>query len=104
MERYEVATLADLDEIEKIPLEERLPVSNTYDMIKRGASFRPDDPAMSFLLSGDQYEQPVQVTYREFLGRVTQTANLFHDLGVGPNDLRTDDEKDDDLPMIEPVD
>jgi fatty-acyl-CoA synthase len=89
METYEVATLADLDEIEKIPLEERLPVSNTYDMIKRGASFRPDGLAISLLLSGDQYEQPVQVTYRDFLGRVTQTANFFHDLGIGSNDVVT---------------
>ena len=89
MERYEIATVADLEEIEKVPLEERLAVSNTYDMIKRGASFNPDGPAMSLLLSGDQYEQPVQVTYREFLGRVTQTANLFHDLGIGPGDVIT---------------
>jgi fatty-acyl-CoA synthase len=89
MERYEIATVADLDEIEKVPLEERLAVSNTYDMIKRGASFNPDGPAMSLLLSGDQYEQPVRVTYREFLGRVTQTANLFHDLGIGPGDVVT---------------
>lgn len=89
MERYEIATVADLEEIEKVPLEKRLAVSNTYDMIKRGASFNPDGPAMSLLLSGDQYEQPVRVTYREFLGRVTQTANLFHDLGIGPRDVVT---------------
>ena len=40
----------------------------------------------------------------ESLDRVFSADELLKDLGVGPNDLRTDDEKDDDLPMIEPVD
>ena len=89
MERYRIATVADLEEIEKVPIEERLAVSNTYDMIRRGASFNMDGTAMSLLLSGDQYDKPAQVTYREFVARVTQTANLFHDLGVGPKDVVT---------------
>jgi fatty-acyl-CoA synthase len=89
MERYEIATVADIEEIEKIPLEERLTVHNTYDMIKQGASFDPDAPAMSLILSGDPFDQPVRVTYAEFLTKVTQTANLLHDLGVGPGDVVT---------------
>ena len=31
--------------------------------------------------------QPVQVTYRELMANITRTANLFHDLGVGPQDV-----------------
>lgn len=89
MEKYRIATLADIEEIEKTPLEERLKVSNTYEMIRQGASVQPDGPAVSLILSGDQYDKPVQVTYREFLARVTQTANLLHDLGVGPRDVVT---------------
>lgn len=89
MEKYKIATLADVEEIEKTPLVERLKVSNTYDMIRQGASVQPDGPAVSLILSGDQYDKPVQVTYREFLARVTQTANLLHDLGVGPRDVVT---------------
>ncbi len=89
MERYKIATVADIEEIEKTPFEERLTVSNTYDMIKQGASVDPDAPAMSLILSGDQFDQPVRVTYREFLAKVTQTANLLHDLGVGPGDVVT---------------
>ena len=89
MKRYKVATLADIEEIEKVPLEERLKVSNTYDMIKQGAAVDPDAPAMSLILSGDEYDKPVQVTYREFLTKVTQTANLLHDLGIGPGDVVT---------------
>jgi fatty-acyl-CoA synthase len=89
MERYEIATAADLEQIEKTPIEERITVANTYEMIQQGASINPDSPALSFLLSGDQYEQPVVISYKDFLGRVTQTANLFHDLGVGPKDVVT---------------
>ena len=89
MERYEIATVADIEEIEKIPLEERLTVHNTYDMIRQGASIDPDAPAMSLLLSGDKLDQPVRVTYAEFLAKVTQTANLLHDLGIGPGDVVT---------------
>ncbi len=29
----------------------------------------------------------VEVTYRELLGKVTQAANVFHALGVGPDDV-----------------
>ncbi len=89
MKRYEIATLADIEEIEKTPLEERLTVTNTYDMIKQGASIDPDAPAMSLLLSGDQFDQPLRVTYGELLAKVTQTANLLHDLGIGPGDVVT---------------
>ena len=37
---------------------------------------------MSFILSGDAYKEPMQVTYGEFVQQVNRTANLFHDLGV----------------------
>jgi len=84
-----IATLADIEEIEKVPFERRLVASNTYDLIRIGASIRPEAPAVSLLLSGDAYDQPVQVNYAEFWSKVNQTANLFHDLGVGPRDVIT---------------
>ncbi|MBW1688192.1 MAG: AMP-binding protein, partial [Deltaproteobacteria bacterium] len=89
MEHYEIATVADIEAIERTPLEERLEVFNTYDMIRQGASVDPDAPAMSLILSGDQLDQPMRVTYAEFLAKVTQTANLLHDLGIGPGDVVT---------------
>jgi hypothetical protein len=53
LEYYKVATLADIEKIEKVPFNERIKFSNTYDMIKQGASINPDAPAISLLLSGD---------------------------------------------------
>ncbi|MEW6440148.1 MAG: acyl-CoA synthetase [bacterium] len=89
MGAYRIATLKDIEEIEKVPLTRRLTVSNTYDMIRKGASVAPDAPAVSLLLSGDTYDKPVQVSYRELVAKITQTANLLHDLGVGPRDVVT---------------
>jgi fatty-acyl-CoA synthase len=87
MERVKIRTLEDVEEFEKVPIEERLKAFNTYDLIKQGAAINPDSLAISFFLTGDDFENPRQVTYREFLSRVTQTANLFHDLGIGPQDV-----------------
>ena len=60
MEQYEIATVADIEAIERTPLEERLEVFNTYDMIRQGASVDPGAPAMSLILSGDQLDQPMR--------------------------------------------
>ena len=87
MEELKIATLADVEAFEKVPLEERLQALNTYDLIKNGAAVNPDAPAISFLLNGDLYENPMVVTYREFMAQIHRTANMFHDLGVGPGDV-----------------
>ncbi len=86
-EDIRIATMADLEAMEKTPIEERLPFFNTYDLIKHGAALDPGAIAVSFMPTGGQYDNPIQITYSEFLERVTQTANLFHDLGIGPEDV-----------------
>jgi len=89
MQEIRVATMADIDEIEKVPFESRLKVTNTYDLLKQGSQVNPDNYAISFMLNGDLYESPMQVTYRDFFSQINRTANLFHDLGVGPKDVIT---------------
>jgi len=83
----QIATMADLEKIAEISIQERLPFFNTYDMIKHGAAIDPDAIAISFIMSGEQYANPIQVTYSEFLAQVTRTANLFHDLGIRSTDV-----------------
>ncbi len=83
----QIATMTDLEKIAETPIEERLPFFNTYDMIKHGAAIDPDAIAISFIPTGAQYSDPIQVTYSEFLARITQTANLFHDLGIRSDDV-----------------
>jgi fatty-acyl-CoA synthase len=79
--------IGDIEKFESTPIEERLEAFNTYDLIKQGAAINPDATAISFFLSGDNFDQPMQVTYGELIANITRTANLFHDLGVGPQDV-----------------
>ena len=79
--------ISDIEAFENTPIEERMKAFNTYDLIKNGASINPDATAISFFLAGDTYDQPMQVTYRDLMANITRTANLFHDLGVGPHDV-----------------
>ncbi len=82
-----ITTMADVLEFEKVPLEQRLKATNTYDLIKYGASLDPDALALTFLLSGEHYNQPLPLNYRDLMRNITQAANLLHDLGIGPTDV-----------------
>ncbi|MEZ5657820.1 MAG: acyl-CoA synthetase [Burkholderiaceae bacterium] len=84
-----MATAADVAAIESIPLTQRLAATNTYDAIRAGAARNPDAAALVFLPNADPGEEAVTISYRQFVGRVTQAANLFHSLGVGPDDVVT---------------
>jgi fatty-acyl-CoA synthase len=87
MVEFKLQTTADTKAFEQVPIKERLEVFNTYDMLRKGAAINPDAPAISFFLSGDSYDQPMQITYAEFMAQINRTANLFHDLGIGPHDV-----------------
>lgn len=83
----EIATMADVEAIEQVPLDERGLPSNTYEALRRGAAIAPDQVALSFFLQAPAYDRPVRFTFRELFGRITQTANMFHDLGIAPTDV-----------------
>jgi fatty-acyl-CoA synthase len=87
VEAVKIKTQTDVEEFEKTPIEERMTAFDTYAMLKQGAALNPDGPAMSFMLSGDAYEQPMVITYRDLIANITRSANLFHDLGIGPHDV-----------------
>ena len=72
---------------EATPYRERIAAQSTYQALQLGAAHAPDEPAFHFLTGGDPEETPFTVTHRQFIARVTQAANLFNDLGVGPNDV-----------------
>jgi fatty-acyl-CoA synthase len=87
MEEVKFQNISDIEAFESTPIEERMDVFNTYDLIKKGAAINPEATAISFFLSGETYDQPMQVSYQELMTEITKTANLFHDLGVGPGDV-----------------
>lgn len=80
------ASLAEIEAFEATPLVERGLPDNTYAAVQRTAAAHPDLPALIFFLQGAAYQHAVTFTFREFLGKLTQTANMFHALGVGPQD------------------
>ena len=87
MGEFKAKTTADTKAFEQVPINERLGAFNTYDLLSKGASINPDAPAISFFPTADSYDQPLQITYREFMAQINRTANLFYDLGIGTNDV-----------------
>jgi fatty-acyl-CoA synthase len=88
-EIFKIRRLSDIEEIEKVPLSKRIQAKSTYELIEKGASVNLDAVAMSFLRDGDAYLEPQQVTYRQFMAKIRQTANMLADMGVGPKDVVT---------------
>ena len=83
-----VANLADILEIEAQGWAEDLPRS-TYDLIQRTASLNPDAPALSFFMTAANMRETETWSYRVLMGRITQAANAFHALGLGPEEVVT---------------
>ena len=83
----ELATQDALRAFEQTPYDERIAAQSTYEALQLGAARDPDAPAIHFLPNADPDEAPVTISYRQFIGRVTQSANLFTSLGVGPQDV-----------------
>ncbi len=86
---FTIRNLADIEEVEKVPLAERVKEKSTYELIEKGADINPDAIAISFLRDGNTYNKPQQITYKEFMAKIGQTANMFADLGIGATDVVT---------------
>lgn len=82
-----IRTVADVQAFESVPLAERNLPANTYDGLKRSAQAHPDLDALIFFLQGTKFKNSVHYTFSELLGKINQTANMFNDLGIGPNDV-----------------
>ena len=79
-----IATMADVLAVERLhPL---LP-NSTYEMIGAAASVHAKAPALSFFLRVQDHERPTTWSYESFFDRITATANFFHSLGIGKNDV-----------------
>jgi fatty-acyl-CoA synthase len=78
---------AEVRAFEQVPYADRIAAASTFEAIKLAAAHDPDAPAIKFLANADPADTPVVITYRDFIGRVTQAANMFHALGVGPGDV-----------------
>jgi fatty-acyl-CoA synthase len=79
-----VRTEADIEQIERIPIGERIACSSTTEALRRAAERSPDRPALTFLPNGSADDTPQRWTYRAYWDEVTAAANLFHELGLTP--------------------
>ncbi|PRX37558.1 fatty-acyl-CoA synthase/long-chain acyl-CoA synthetase [Meinhardsimonia xiamenensis] len=81
------ASKADRDAIEaEMPWEARDVPVTLYERLTKTAEAFPDRPAMSFQMFSGPKDPAETLTWRQFHARVTQAANLFRSLGIGPDD------------------
>jgi len=84
-----IRTEADIVELEKVPVGERIRHKNVLDILSDSGRTHADRIAFRFL-SGTTPADPVRdVSYAGMLKQVIQAANLFHASGVGPDDTVT---------------
>ena len=81
------ASADDVRAFEAVPCAERIAAKSTFDAIKLGAAHDPNAPAIQFLLNASADDTPIVITHGQFVARVTQAANMFHALGVGPGNV-----------------
>lgn len=80
-------TATDVADFESVPYADRIAAASTFDAIRLGAANNPDAPAIRLLPGASHDDTPIEISHARFIARVTQTANLFHALGVGPGDV-----------------
>ena len=79
---HPLTTLADIERFENAgPLIERIPQRSVYDVLVRAAELHGERTALTMVMTGDEDEEPRQVSFVELLGLTTRTANLFTSFG-----------------------
>jgi len=79
-------TLRDVEELERVPLGERIFSWNLNDWLARGCARDPGKVAIRYVADADPDGAPVALTYRALQAHANQVANLFHRLGIGGDD------------------
>jgi fatty-acyl-CoA synthase len=80
-------TLQDIEELERVPLDQRIFSWNLNDWIARGCALDPEKIAIRYIADGDPESTAVCLRYGELQSRAIQAANLFHSFGVAPGDV-----------------
>ncbi len=78
--------LQDIEDLESIPLEQRVLSWDVNDWIRRGLDLAPQKVAIRYVEDGSPDSLAEIVTYQELKRQTIATANLFHSLGVEPDD------------------
>ena len=84
---FRIESTRDIEAIEMIPCTERIQERNTFEAIEKGASLNLDATAISFIANGEAVNEPIEIPYKTLIYKIRQCANMFHDLGIGPQDV-----------------
>src|SRR5262252_3835349 len=79
-------TLRDVEELERVPLGERIFSWSLNEWLARGCARDPDKVAIRYVADADPDGAPVTLTYRALQAHANQVANLFQRLGIGRDD------------------
>ncbi len=80
-------TIEDIRALELKPFSDVKLAKSSYEMIKSGAAINPQNTALSFFLEASSFQKPKTYSFKEIMSAINQTANMFHDLGIGRNDV-----------------
>jgi fatty-acyl-CoA synthase len=61
--------------------------ASTYAVFERAAQTFGDAPALSYIADAADFRHVHTWSFRTLLAKVTQAANLFHAVGIGPGDV-----------------
>ncbi len=82
-----VSTVADIEAIEQVSLQDRGLPRTTYEALQQGSQIAPNATAMSFFLSATEYKTPFVWSHRDWLQSITRAANAFRRLGLERGDV-----------------
>ena len=84
-----IRTQADIAELERVPVTERIQHHNVADLLRDTAAQHTGRLAIRFLSGTTPADAARDITFAELWRRVVQTANLLHTHGIGPRDTVT---------------
>ena len=84
---FTYATLRDKALIESVPVADRMTATSVYDLLGQTAAKHGARPAITFQIKSGPDDKAVTLTWADTHAQVTQAANLFRALGVGPDDV-----------------
>ena len=84
-----IRTQADIAEIEKVPVTERVRHTNILDLLSAAANQHAGRIAIRYLAGTGPSDAMRDVTFDALLRHTWQTANLLHAEGIGPGDTVT---------------
>ena len=80
-----IRDIRDIEKIEQIDADERFPCQSPNEALMLASQAFPQATAISFLPNGSVSDVPINWTYKEYQEEVYRAANMFHSLGLQPD-------------------